>query len=178
MDSTIERKFFEQILRNLESLSFPYLKDIITTNEANSNGNGRILSIEDMQVIIRWLEDSVIRSYTVEERKVLLSVDSSLLNNEYHKYLENLGCPYTFQTSNYEDCYESIAWITDYGIQIKYEDNIDEVNKVNEANKFSKGTKELLPESVLNTTSAKIDELGALFSMERLPNESLVGNLL
>lgn len=72
-------------------------------------------SLQDIKILVLWLEDQKIRHYKIEDRAQLHSFEGVHWRNIFLKYLKDLDCPYSFPSQSRN----VIDWLL--GVAIRYE---------------------------------------------------------
>nr|XP_057941955.1 RNA transcription, translation and transport factor protein isoform X4 [Doryrhamphus excisus] len=69
---------------------------------------------------IVWLEDQKIRHYKIEDRGNLRNIPSSDWPKAYHKYLQDLNCPF-----GPSERAEAVDWLLGLAVRYEYGDNVN-----------------------------------------------------
>eukprot|EP00003_Mantamonas_plastica_P029591 TRINITY_DN702_c0_g2_i1.p1 TRINITY_DN702_c0_g2~~TRINITY_DN702_c0_g2_i1.p1 ORF type:complete len:319 (-),score=127.92 TRINITY_DN702_c0_g2_i1:1361-2212(-) len=103
----------------LETLDFPRKKEFTTSD------------LKEVKTLIAWLEDTQIRHYPIEGRDDLRNFDSDDWFAFFQKYLDDLGCPLTFDDSTSSEQLEAVVnWTVTYALTLEYRDNAQVLNKI------------------------------------------------
>lgn len=131
----------------LSCLSFPNANSVSITKRS------------DLVKIVSWLEDRKIRELEISDRNSLRN-DSDGWDSEFIKYLEKLGCPFSWTNETTSDC---ILWLVSYAVEVEYEYNADACRNIEGTISSVDSDKKL---------SATIDQIGDILGLKRLFNEN------
>jgi RLL motif-containing protein 1 len=93
------------------------------------SGSFDISNIDHIQTLVAWLEDIKIRSYKIEERAPLRTMNDKWLN-VFREYMKELGCPHPLKASiTSDDWVVLVDWILAHAIGLMYADNVDATNE-------------------------------------------------
>lgn len=121
---------------------------------------------DDLVSLVCWLEDRKIRQLEVATRSALRKY-SNTWDTEFAKYLECLGCPFSWEADSLMDC---ICWLVSHAVALEYEDG----------NFGGEESCDVVPDgsgSDESELSSKINELGKLVNMNRLQGEDDPGQI-
>jgi hypothetical protein len=130
------------------------------------------LKVKDCIIIVRWLEDRVIRELDISERDQLRHCHPDCHAN-ISNYLTRLGCPYPWTAHSLLDiCHDNLGalnWLGSHAIGLKYEDEfpIDSSSAID--------TDEPLTSDDCLEIKLKIDDIGCLMKVLRKDAESNTG---
>jgi len=155
--------------RLLDALAFPHAKDF------------NFASRGDIVILVSWLEDRKIRELEIEERESLRR-DHIGWDEVFSGYLNRLGCPFVWKSTNTLDC---LNWLVAYSVSTEYEDcaeaclNLEAAAGEDEEEEFAAGDggggeMEVTPEVENVALHQEVDKLGALVHLTRLPEEENV----
>lgn len=68
--------------------------------------------------LILWLEDQIIRHYTIDDRDGLRKITSPEWTKSFEKYKNDLNCPKELTAD-----IDQLKWIISYAVKLEYMDN-------------------------------------------------------
>ena len=156
----------------LQSLQYPHADSV------------KLESRNDQINIITWLEDRKIRHLEINEREPLRHY-STTWDSKFLYYLNDLGCPYSWDDQIIESVADCIIWLIEYAVASDYEDcaelmvpnyhDATPVNDISDSSRMVIDDQSELENIDMKLGDSDVDSIGALLGMTRLNEESNPG---
>lgn len=79
----------------------------------------------DLAALVIWLENTKIRQYSIEDRKVLSDIRTVSWESSFQQYLEDVQCPVDLKSSPRSSV---VDWLLNYAVGLEYQDQAAKFN--------------------------------------------------
>lgn len=86
----------------------------------------RLNEPQQFAILVLWLENTKIRQYPVDDRKMLSQTSNSAWLDCYRKYLQDVQCPLSLEDDNKV---QTLDWLLNYAVSLEFQDQADSYNK-------------------------------------------------